>query len=336
LQRKALALLSGGLDSTLALTLVKGMGIEVEAVQFRTPFNDADGRTVDETCAKLGVKLHHYYLGDEYLRLVEAPRHGLGANMNPCIDCRVMMLEKAKGLAEEIGAVFFLTGEVLGQRPMSQHRAAMRLIEREAGVEGLVLRPLCGGLLDPTKMEEEGVIDRKNLLDISGRRRLPQMELAEKLGIRDYTPPAGGCLLTDPEYASRLRDYIRTDGTLTVQSARLLKLGRHFRVSGARVVVGRNEDDNRELSEMALDSRTSLEVEGYNGPTTLIIGPHPEAVEKAAALTVRYSDAPKTESVWVAVIAGSMRSRVRTEAMGEDEIESLRIVSRHAKGKAYH
>ncbi len=321
---KALALLSGGLDSTLAVKMVKDMGLEVEAVHFTTPFCNCDDCSVNEAGEKFGIKVHHVYLGDEFLRVVEDPPHGRGSNMNICIDCRILMLKKAKELAKEIGADFFVTGEVLGQRPMSQYRSAMHLIEEEAGVEGLVLRPLSGGLMEKTRMEEEGIVDRTSLLEISGRRRLPQIELAEKLGVYDYPCPSGGCLLTDPEYAARLREHLSVDGHLTVQSALLLRLGRHFRIGKSRIGVGRNEVENNALSGIASRIGVSLEVEGHNGPTTLVVEATEEAIAKAAALTVRYSDAPKDGPVWVSVTTGGEINRIKAEAM-KDEIESLRI-----------
>jgi tRNA U34 2-thiouridine synthase MnmA/TrmU len=330
MEGKALALLSGGLDSTLAVKMVRDMGLEVEAVHFTTPFCQCDKCSVDTTAERLDIKVHHVFLGEEFLAVVADPPHGRGSQMNVCIDCRILMLRKAKRLAEEIGAGFFVTGEVLGQRPMSQHGSAMRLIEREAGVESLVLRPLSGKLMKETRMEDEGIVDREKLLDISGRRRLPQMELAEKLGVYDYPCPSGGCLLTDPAFAARLRDYLENEGTPTIETILLLKAGRHFRVGSTRIVVGRNEVENNILEDLARRGGTRMEVEGHNGPVTLVVGDDEDAIRKAAALTVRYSDAPRGEPVWVVAASGDQATRIQAEAIAEGELESIRI---QKKGK---
>ena len=328
MEGKALALLSGGLDSTLAVKMVRDMGLDVEAVHFTTPFCQCDKCSVETTAERLDVKVHHVFLGEEFLAVVADPPHGRGSQMNVCIDCRILMLRKAKRLAEEIGAGFFVTGEVLGQRPMSQHGSAMRLIEREAGVEDLVLRPLSGKLMKETRMENEGIVDRDSLLEISGRRRLPQMELAEKLGVYDYPCPSGGCLLTDPEFAARLRDYMDNEGIPTIETIMLLKVGRHFRVSGTRIVVGRNELENNILKGLAHREGALLEVEGHNGPITLVVGGGEDTMSKAAALTVRYSDAPKGESVWVVSTSGDRVTRIQSGAIDEGELEPIRIQRR--------
>ena len=325
LKGKALALISGGLDSTLAVKMVKEMGLEVEAVHFTTPFCQCDKCSVDTIGEQFGVKVHHIFLGEEFLSVVADPPHGRGSQMNVCIDCRILMLRKAKKLAEEIGAGFFVTGEVLGQRPMSQHSSAMRLIEREAGVEDLVLRPLSGKLMKETRMEAEGIVDRNNLLEISGRRRLPQFELAEQLGVYDYPCPSGGCLLTDPEFAARLRDYLENECTLTVEAILLLKVGRHFRVGNTRIVVGRNKLENNILEGFAGRSGTRLEVEDINGPVTLVLGYDVDAINVAAKLTARYSDAQRGESVWVKATSIESENRMLTEAGADDSLESLRI-----------
>jgi len=190
-QVKALALLSGGLDSTLAVKIAQNLGMDVEAVHFTTPFCQCDKCAVDAVGEDLKVRVHHVFLGREFLDLLVDPPHGYGSRMNICIDCRILMFRRAKELAAEIGAEYFVTGEVLDERPFSQRLHAMRLIEREAGVEGRVLRPLSAKLLPETELEKEGAIDRGALYSIRGRRRLPQMRLAEELGIKDYPCPAG-------------------------------------------------------------------------------------------------------------------------------------------------
>ncbi|MEM2322087.1 MAG: hypothetical protein QW657_02630, partial [Candidatus Bathyarchaeia archaeon] len=226
---KALALVSGGLDSLLALRLILDQNIDVEAVHFMTPFFKCCD-LVDRISKDFGIKLHVIFLGQEFLDIVANPRHGYGSQMNPCIDCRILMFRKAKELAEKIGADFLVTGEVLDERPFSQRLKAMLLIEREAGLEGKVLRPLSARLLPPTEAEREGWVDRGRLLAIRGRRRTPQIELAAKYGIKDYPNPSGGCLLTDPAFARRVRDHLNHEGKLTLDDAILLMTGRHFRI----------------------------------------------------------------------------------------------------------
>src|SRR4030067_1983115 len=208
---KAIALLSGGLDSTLAAKLVIEQGIELEALNFITVFCNCTGR--GETCLasqraveSLGIPLKVFNVSEEYLDIVKRPQHGYGSNMNPCIDCRIFMLKKAKDYMKEGSASFLVTAEVLGERPMSQRKDAMRLIEKEAGLEGVILRPLSAKLLPPSIPEKEGWIDRERLLNIQGRSRKTQIELAAFFGIQDYTCPAGGCLLTDPGFAKRIKD----------------------------------------------------------------------------------------------------------------------------------
>ena len=333
LKGKALALISGGLDSTLAVKMVKEMGLEVEAVHFTTPFCQCDKCSVDTTAESLDIKVHHLFLGEEFLDIVVNPPHGRGSQMNVCIDCRILMLKNAKRLAYEIGASFFVTGEVLGQRPMSQHNSAMRLIEREAGVEDLVLRPLSGKLMAETMMEKEGIVDRDKLLEISGRRRLPQMDLAEKLEIYDYPCPSGGCLLTDPEFAARLYEYLDNEGTPTIESILLLKVGRHFRSVSTRIVVGRNEMENNILEGFARRGGTRLEVEEISGPITYVEGDDWNAIESAAALTVRYSDAPKGEPAWVKISTPDSEKRILAKDVDDVTLKLLRIMRENIRVK---
>lgn len=323
---KALALFSGGLDSALAVKLLLEQGIEVEAVNFTTPFMVQD-EAVDRLGEELGVKVHKLPLGEEYLDLVLNPPHGYGSQMNPCIDCRILMLKKAKELAEKVGAQFIVTGEVLDERPFSQRRRTMLLIEREAGLDGLILRPLSAKLLPITIPERRGLVDRKELLAIRGRRRTPQLELAERMGIKGYSTPSGGCLLTDPNFARRLREHIEKEGSLTLRDAELLRVGRHFRINGVKVIVGRNEDENRRLLEFADRYRLPyMEVINYKGPITLIRGEAPtEVVRKAAAITVRYSDAPRKVPVRVRYKIDGEALIIEAEAISERELERVRI-----------
>jgi len=301
---KAIALLSGGLDSTLAARVLLEQGIELEALNFITVFCNCTHR--DESClasqkavATLGIPLKVMNVSEEYLDVVKHPEHGYGSNMNPCIDCRIFMLKKAKAYMEERGASFIVTGEVLGQRPMSQRKEAMALIERKAGLEGLILRPLSAHLLRMTIPEREGWVDRKKLLAIQGRSRKPQMKLAEAFGIRDYPCPAGGCLLTDPQFAKRMKDLLIHQADFGLNDVHLLKVGRHFRLSPqVKLVVGRNEEENQRIKTFAREDDGLLKVVHYPGPLTLMRGEAEEdLVEVAAALTARYSKAKDLERV---------------------------------------
>jgi tRNA U34 2-thiouridine synthase MnmA/TrmU len=303
---KAIALLSGGLDSTLAAKLVLEQGIELEALNFLTVFCTCTNR--GETCLAsqkavdaLGIPLKVFNVSEEYLDVVKHPKHGYGSNMNPCIDCRIFMMKKAKAYLEETGASFIVTGEVLGERPMSQRRDAMRLIEKEAGLDGLVLRPLSAKLLSASIPEKEGWVDREKLLKIQGRSRKPQIQLADHFGIRDYPCPAGGCLLTDPGFAQRMRDLNRYHSDFLLNDVHLLKMGRHFRLSPhLKLVVGRNEEENQKIQTFSQEGDILFKVSRYPGPLSLLRGEAEEGeVEKAAAITARYSKAKDLEKVEV-------------------------------------
>jgi tRNA U34 2-thiouridine synthase MnmA/TrmU len=293
---KAIALLSGGLDSTLAAKVILDQGIDLEALNFLTVFCNCTHR--GETCLAsqkavetLGIPLKVFNVSEEYLDVVKSPQHGYGSNMNPCIDCRIFMMKKAKTYMEEAGASFIITGEVLGQRPMSQRRDAMRLIDKEAGLQGLLLRPLSAQFLPVTIPEKEGWVDRKKLLNIQGRSRKPQIRLAEQYNIRDYPCPAGGCLLTDPGFARRIRDLITHAPDFSLNDVHLLKIGRHFRLSPRlKLVVGRNEDENQKIQTFSREDDLLFKVVHYPGPLSLLRGDaDPEAIETSAEITLRYS-----------------------------------------------
>ena len=323
---KALALLSGGLDSLLAVRLLLEQDIRVEAIHFANPFYPCDVPYIKKSGEELGIRVHRVSMGQDFLDIVADPPHGYGSQMNPCVDCRIYTFRKAKELAEEIGAGFLVTGEVLGERPFSQRKEAMLLIEREAGVRGRVLRPLSAKLLSESEPEKNGWVDRGRLLAIRGRRRLPQIELARRLGIRDYPSPSGGCLLTDPRFATRLSEHLEHEGKLTMDDVLLLRLGRHFRVDSAKVVVGRNKDENGKLLEIAESREVPyLKVIRYKGPITLYSGEErPDLIEKAAAITVRYSDSPRETSVKV-TCRGCKEEVIETKALKGEELEDLRI-----------
>ncbi len=284
MNKKAIALLSGGLDSSLAVKLMIDQGIEVIAINFTSPFCNCTPRSAGckhqarLIAENLGVEIHVLPKGMDYLDMVKKPPHGYGRAMNACIDCRIYMLRKVKEKMESLGASFVITGEVLGQRPMSQHREAIRIIEKESGLAGLILRPLSAGLFPPSIPEQEGIVDRGRLLSISGRSRKPQIALADELGIKDYPCPAGGCLLTDPVIASRLRDLFQHMPDFDMTDIHLLKAGRHFRIDPRlKVVLGRNEAENERIIGLAKPGHTILSPVNFRGPTALATGIPDEA-----------------------------------------------------------
>ncbi len=295
---KALALVSGGLDSMLAAKVIKDQGIDVVALVFSTRFGqltrppaEAPFERIRRTMAGFGIEARSVDLGEEFLAMLKKPAHGFGSQLNPCIDCKIMMLKHARELLSELGASFVITGEVLGQRPMSQHREALRLIERTAGLEGLLLRPLTALHLPETVPEREGWVKREKLLSISGRSRTQQMELAKALGLTEYPNPAGGCLLTDPGFVLRLKDMIEHGG-LTLENVELLKIGRHFRISGdAKLVVGRNEHENEALMKLCIPNDYVFTPLRVAGPTAIARGAiGTDALPLCAAIVARYCD----------------------------------------------
>jgi tRNA-specific 2-thiouridylase len=324
---KALSLLSGGLDSILATQLILNQGIDVEAVNFMTPFclcrKGECGAT--GTAKRLGVPLKVVSVGNEYLRMVRKPKHGYGRNMNPCIDCRIFMVKKAKKYAKEVGAAFIFTGEVLDERPMSQHLKAMKIIEEESGLKGRLLRPLSAKLLPETVIEKKGLVNREKLLDIRGQSRKPQIKLAQKFSISDYPCPAGGCLLTYKEFANKLRDLFRHRRRCSMADVALLKVGRHFRCGENKILVGRNETENKILTAKKVPHDYYFEVPDVGSPVTVLQGmKNKKAIEVAAALTAFYSDA---KSARVAVNFGreSMNRSLIVSVPSRAEVESLRI-----------
>ncbi len=308
---KALALLSGGLDSIVATKLVLDLGIEVVAVNFILPFATEKEDYAGEVAKRFGIPLVRVEAGEEYLDIIRNPRYGYGSGMNPCIDCRIYMLREAKRIAEEVGADFIFTGDVLGERPMSQHRKALALEEKEAGLEKMVLRPLSAKLLPETIPECEGWVDRSKLFAIKGKNRKPQIALAKEFGLQDdYPSPSGGCLLTYKEFASKVHDLFEHKEKVSMRDARLLKIGRHFRFAASKIIVGRNEAENKLLLELKSPDDYVFEVPGYGSPITILEGANSkEAIELAAKLTARYSDAD----------AGAERKEVLVEVKYKDK-----------------
>jgi len=331
---KAIAMLSGGLDSMLAAKIILQQGIELEALNFLTVFCTCTNR--GETCLAsqkavdaLRIPLKVFNVSEEYLEVVKHPQHGYGSNMNPCIDCRIFMLKKAKAYMEGSGASFIVTGEVLGERPMSQRRDAMRLIEKEAGLEGFILRPLSAKLLPASIPEREGWVDREKLLSLQGRSRKPQIQLAEHFGIDDYPCPAGGCLLTDPGFSRRMKDLMLHTLDFSLNDVHLLKMGRHFRLSPKiKLVVGRNKEDNQKIQTFAQGEDLLLKLSDFPGPLSLLRGePNGVEIERAASIAVRYSKAKDSERLKVTYkrVGEGQGQSLFVSPMSDTEIEGLMI-----------
>ncbi len=293
---KALSLFSGGLDSQLAVVLMKEQGVEVIGLHFTTPFF-GDSHDINKAAQDLGIELLDMDISEDYIpKVLLNPVYGYGKNFNPCIDCHAYMLNTAGKLMEKLEASFMVTGEVVGQRPMSQNRSALNAVDKLSGFKGYVVRPLSGKLLGETIPEREGWIDREQLLDISGRGRTRQMELAQKYGLGDYPSPAGGCLLTESNFANRLRQMLQLVSEPSPLQMQILRLGRHFYLAdGKLLVVGRNRSENERLADMVLDSDRLLKVADRPGPLAAIRcmknGLNRNDLEYAASIVARYSDA---------------------------------------------
>jgi len=322
---KALALLSGGLDSAIAAKIVLEQGVEVEALNFATPFIQHSDLT--NLTDELDIKLHVVALLEDYLEVVKHPKHGYGSNMNPCIDCRILMLRKAKGYMNEVGASFIITGEVLGQRPMSQHKEALRTIDRESDLEGLVLRPLSAKFLPPTSVERRGWVDRERLLSIRGRSRKEQIALASSYKITSYSCPSGGCLLTDPGFSRRLRDLLDHCPHPSLNDIELLKVGRHFRLSpSSKLIIGRNEGENKRLEGLRQEGDVAFEVFGHNCPVSIARGNTcKDDLLVSARLEARYSDAPKDQLVDVSCTCKGQATTLAVRPISDDEVREMRI-----------
>ncbi len=339
--RTAVALLSGGLDSTLAARVVQQQGVKVVGVHFSTGFcgmqrrrrvarpadfgSPALGNKALQSAAVLELPIEIIDVSDDYLAVVLSPTHGYGSNMNPCQDCRAFMLRQAKAYLEEIGAHFVVTGEVVGQRPNSQKRHMLYQAERESGLEGLVLRPLSARLLRPTMPEREGWVIRDQLYAISGRGRKEQMELAARFGISEYPQPAGGCcLLVEEAFSRRLRDFLEHNPpeALGHDEVALLSVGRHLRLpDGTKVIVGRHEGENNFLERARRPEHWRFEAPGGASPIALCRGPlSPDQVELAAAIVAGYSRSKRESAVVVQVDSGQAITNVSVAPLPQNTL----------------
>jgi len=301
---KAVSMISGGLDSTVAAKIVKDLGIEVYGVYFAMPWGCCDKSSAQNAAETIGIKFIVLQLDERYLEIVRKPKYGYGRAMNPCVDCRIHMFKRAAQYMRHIGAEFVFTGEVLGQRPKSQKRHSMQWIEEGAGLTGRLLRPLSAQLLEPTIPELNGTIDRNQLLNLSGRSRRPQLDLAEQFGITDFSTPAGGCSLTDHNFSHRMKDTLDF-GYRNFRETISLKWGRHFRLNDqVKVILGRDEKENIALMRYVHKDDLIMQLPNEDGPTLILKGylPSNEILSLAAGLIQRYSkykdQEPQTMKYW--------------------------------------
>lgn len=333
MQRRALALFSGGLDSILAVKVLQQQGVAVLALHFSSPFFGCSPTVDGEPQAaryarRYDIPFRSVPLGQEFLEMLRRPRHGYGSGLNPCIDCKAFMLRCAKGLMAELGADFVITGEVVGQRPMSQRQDTLRVIERDSGLEGLLLRPLSARYLKPTVPEREGWVRRDELPAIKGRGRREQMRLAAELGVDEYPTPGGGCLLTEDSYLPKVRDVLAHRTAPAVRDFDLLRIGRHFRLSDrCKAVVGRDSGDNEKILAAVAPGETTLRWLEGPSPLVLLEGEPTEAdIVQAGRILLRYTRALRGAAGAISLQRDGVRSELRVlHDLEEEELERLRI-----------
>ncbi|MFZ2446002.1 MAG: tRNA 4-thiouridine(8) synthase ThiI [Syntrophobacteraceae bacterium] len=323
---KGIGLLSGGLDSMLAVKVLQEQGIEVLGLTFVTPFFGPDAGL--EAGRKAGIPMLSPDISQKHLEMLKKPRYGYGSQMNPCIDCHGLMLAEAGKVMENEGADFLFTGEVLGQRPMSQRRDSLRSVEKLSGYAGKILRPLSAKLLPPTLVEQEGLVDRDRLLDIHGRSRKRQAELAHGFGITDYPQPGGGCMLTKEGFSNKLRELLRTHPEAAVREVEIIKWGRAFSLPGENIcMVGRKESENGKLDSLAGRGDVWLRTLDHPGPTCVVVAPADPLVglQEAAELAASYSDGPDDARVRVQWRHGDQGGIIVAEAVKKDRLKEMQI-----------
>jgi tRNA U34 2-thiouridine synthase MnmA/TrmU len=316
--------MSGGLDSMLAARVLLDQGIEVTGITFQTPFFGPEGAR--KAADQLEIVLRVVDIGEVHLQMLKKPQYGYGRQMNPCIDCHALMLKTAGGIMDQEGFDLLSTGEVLGQRPMSQRKDALRAVEKLSGYGGYILRPLSARLLPETIPEREGKVDRQRLLDIQGRSRKRQMALAAHYSLKEYPSPGGGCILTKAGFADRLRELLASQENVGLHEVELLKWGRHLRLSGGnRLVVGRVHGDNLKLQELAREEDLLLRVKGVPGPTGLMASrAAKEEVELAAQIVAAYSDVATGKEAIVEV-SGKEDRKITISTPPKEEFRKLLI-----------
>lgn len=328
MKNKAISLISGGLDSALATKVILDQGIDVVGLHFTSPFASRrerlGGHQAVKSAHELGIRVILKEKGPEYIDVIRNPKHGYGKNMNPCIDCRIFMLQKTKEVMAEENASFVITGEVLGQRPMSQRRPTIELIEKESGLSSLIVRPLSAKHFPPSKPEIEGVIRRNHLLDFSGRGRTAQFKLVEKFQLKAFGDPGGGCLLTDAMYSKRLRDLFACDMNFTMLDINLLNTGRHFRInSDTKMILGRNRGENERLQAMWTTPYTLVYPIGFAGPLGIVKGKLKKEVIQVVANILSHYGKNQKPSITIEANNGSTLRYV--ESRIEQDMERYKI-----------
>jgi len=322
---KALGLLSGGLDSSLAALTLKRQGVEVTCVSFVTPFFGAG--KARKAAEQMGVPLLVRDISEVHLAMLKNPVYGYGKNMNPCIDCHAMMFRLAGDIMQQEGFDFLFSGEVLGQRPMSQNLTALHTVSKHSGLKGRILRPLSAKLLPMTPMEEEGLVDREQLLDIQGRSRKRQEALAREWGLEDYPSSGGGCLLTEKSFSGRLRDLLEKNPEATVVDVELLKVGRQFRLSPmVKLAMGRNQSDNERIKNLQRPADAVLRCADFSGPLGLVSGRFDdEQLHQAAALVASYGKGKDESELEVLVIQNEQTRTLKVKPMARDAAERYKV-----------
>jgi len=320
---RAVATYSGGLDSLVAAMIVRRAGIDVTLLHVQHLFSAGEGgrQQLEDVAHRYGFELRIEDVSSDHLSVIRYPKHGYGQGMNPCVDCRVFMLKVARRVMEEMGAQFVVTGEVLGQRPKSQHYHALLLAAEESGLGDRLLRPLSANLLPESLPVREGWLKANDLYSIHGRSRERQIRLAEEFGIDDYPQPAGGCVLIEKAYVARVRDAFAARGksAVGVDEFRLLRIGRHFRLSpDVKVIIGRDQAENEKLARLA-GERIQLDPMDVMGPTTLIEGrPTADDLQMVASLAARYCDAEEGTDVSF-YVRGGEPAEIRAMALSPDD-----------------
>ena len=323
---RALGLCSGGLDSTLAGVFLRDQGIEVEWITFETPFFSA--AKARKASKMTGIPLTVKPIYPVYIEMLKNPPAGYGKYMNPCMDCHALMFKLAGEIMREKNFDFLFSGEVLGQRPMSQNKTSLRYVEKHSGFGGYILRPLSAKNLPETIPEKEGLVNRDALLDIQGRGRKTQIKLADKFGVTDFPAPAGGCLLTDKGYTNRLRDLFEHQDKCTEEELHLLKYGRHYRLNPqTKLIVGRTEKDNENILKYYNPARDIIiDVKDYPSPIALV--PHgstKQSILLAASICTGYSKAPKLAPVDVVIKRSKKQDTIKVIALQPEDIRKLMI-----------